>query len=197
MNLYAAPLDALSNVTINAPAAGWSAEADRAFAAELDEQDLQFESLPAEVREACAAALNDSEEAIEADSECRRERSGPGGGDYSQRAEYLRRRAFERHGFRARPPTRSNHPAGGTFCRGRSREAHGSKTVAQHGSRRQSNKASPSGDDPPSEPDPLAGLSPRAAELAVELQAASDALVASWRADRAGGVQLELGRAAT
>jgi hypothetical protein len=59
------------------------------------------------------------------------------------------------------------------------------------GSRRVTATArSPGGDDPPPEsddpdPEPLArdGMSPRAVELAAQLQAASDALIASWRAE--------------
>jgi hypothetical protein len=62
--------------------------------------------------------------------------------------------------------------------------APGPQPVRRRGSRRSTEGArSPSGDDPPDESDPPSGLAGRAAELARELQAASDELVASWRAE--------------
>jgi len=79
----------------------------------------------------------------------------------------------------SRPPRRGHAPRPSTARRTR-------------GSRRTATRASPGGDDPPDD-DPPPELTGRAAELAAELRAASDALVASWRAEWEQHDQLQLG----
>ncbi len=101
-------------------------------------------------------------------------------GDWLLPLELDKRAADRKHRDQSRPPRRGRAPRPSTSGRAR-------------GSRRTASRASPGGDDPPDDDDPPPELTGHAAELAAELRAASDALVASWRAEWQQHDQLQLG----
>lgn len=89
-----------AEVTASAVQAGLEAEASTAWDASCVEQARLRASLPPEVSRARGAAYDDLNGRLESDPECRAMRAA--GEDYTARAMELKRRAFERHGFRVR-----------------------------------------------------------------------------------------------